>query len=126
MAERRTVLIVEDHEDTRELLRIALEGEGFGVITATNGVKLVPLVRSHMPSLILLDMMLPWVDGIGLCQALKDDPELHAIPIFFISANTTAKVVEQAIGAGAVEYLGKPIDIGGLLERMRRHLPPVS
>ncbi len=126
MAERPTVMIVEDNEDTRELLRIALETEGFGVIAATDGVKLLPLIREHLPSLILLDLMLPWVDGFELCRAIKDNPDLNGIPIFFISAVSTDEAIEEGFRAGASEYIRKPIYIAGLLERIRQYLPPAA
>jgi DNA-binding response OmpR family regulator len=126
MAERPTVMIVEDNEDTRELLRIALETEGFGVVAATDGVKLLPLIRSHKPSLILLDLMLPWVDGYELCRAIKDNPDLSEIPIFFVSAITTDEAMEEGFRSGASEYIRKPIDIAALVERIRQYLPSAA
>lgn len=123
MAERPSVLIVEDHEDTRDMLRIALETEGFDVITAANGVKLLPLIRQHLPKLILLDVAMPWVDGFELCKAIKENPDLAQIPIFFLTARISDEDIEKGFRVGAAEYIKKPVELGPLFERIRQYLP---
>ena len=123
MADKQTILIVEDHEDTRDMLRIALETEGYGVVTAANGVKLLPLIREHVPALIILDIMMPWVDGFELARAIKDNEDLKHIPIFFVTAKINPEDVETGFRVGAAEYIQKPVDLDELFEKMNQHLP---
>jgi len=118
-----TVLIVEDHEDTRDMLRIALESEGYQVVSAGNGVKLLPTIRRHRPDLILLDIMMPWVDGFELCRAIKENPDLNGIPIFFLSAKISPEDVEAGFRVGANEYMYKPVDLGQLFDKIGQYLP---
>lgn len=122
MADRKTVLIVEDHDDTRDMLRIALETEGYKVVTAANGVKLLPLVREKVPDLILLDIMMPWVDGFELAKAIKDNDDLMQIPIFFITAKINPEDIEQGFRVGASEYIQKPVDLDDLFAKINKHL----
>lgn len=119
-----TILVVEDHEETRDMLRIALETEGYRVVTAASGVKLMPLIREAQPALILLDIMMPWVDGYELARAIKETDDLAQIPIFFITAKINREDVEAGYAAGAVEYLQKPLDLGLLFAKIRAHLKP--
>lgn len=120
---RTNILIVEDHEDTRDMLRIALETEGYHVITAANGVKLLPLIREHRPDLILLDIMMPWVDGFELCRAIKENPDLKEIPIFFLTAKINPEDIETGFRVGASEYIQKPVNLASLFEKIQDYLP---
>ncbi|RMF12145.1 MAG: response regulator [Candidatus Dadabacteria bacterium] len=122
MSDTRRILIVEDHDDTRDMLRIALENEGFEVVTAPNGVKLLPLIRENVPDLILLDIMMPWVDGFELARAIKDNDDLRNIPIFFITAKINPEDIETGFRVGAAEYIQKPIDLDELFEKIEQHL----
>lgn len=122
MADRKTVLIVEDHDDTRDMLRIALETEGYKVVTAANGVKLLPLVREKVPDLILLDIMMPWVDGFELAKAIKDNDDLMQIPIFFITAKINPEDIELGFRVGAAEYIQKPINLDDLFAKINKHV----
>jgi CheY-like chemotaxis protein len=117
------VLVVEDHEDTRDMLRIALETEGYAVVSAANGVKLLPLIRNSTPDLILLDIMMPWVDGFELCKAIKANPDLAHIPVFFLSAKINPEDVESGFRVGAAEYISKPVNLEQLFAKIRRYLP---
>ncbi len=123
MSDAPNILIVEDHEDTRDMLRIALDTEGFRVVTAPNGVKLLPLIRDESPDLILLDIMMPWVDGFELCRAIKENQDLQHIPIFFITAKINPEDIETGFRVGASEYIQKPINLDNLFEKIREYLP---
>ena len=122
MSDKKTILIVEDHDDTRDMLRIALETEGFAVLEASNGVKLLPLIRENHPDLIMLDIMMPWVDGFELAKAIKDNEDLKEIPIFFASAKINPEDIETGFRVGAAEYIQKPIDLDVLFEKISQHL----
>jgi len=89
-AERRPkVLIVDDDRETREMLTLALELEGYDVEQAANGLRLISSLRVDRPDLILLDVMMSWIDGFELCRSVKKNDELREIPVIFVSARKT-------------------------------------
>ncbi len=111
-----TILIAEDHMDSREALRALLEAFGYGVLVATNGREAVDLAFTESPDLILMDIMMPVLDGFEATRQLRDDVRTHAIPIIAVTAMEGAK--ELALHAGANDYVRKPIDIRTLLQKM--------
>ena len=82
---RPHVIIVDDDRDTREMLTLALELEGFEVGQAANGLRLISAMHVDRPDVILLDVMMSWIDGFELCRAIKQNPSFHDIPVIFIS-----------------------------------------
>lgn len=126
MSKRPVVLVVEDHEDSRDMLRIALESEGYEVETAADGVRLIPKIRECKPQLILLDVLVPWVRGVDLCKTIKESPDLKDIPVFFVTALNSPEDQERGFSAGACEYIGKPIDLNDLFTRIRRYIPDAA
>src|SRR2546421_11580156 len=85
---RKRILLVDDNEDLLELLRLNLKGAGFSIGTATNGLEAIRKARSINPDLILLDLMLPEIDGFGVCEILRRDPTTSSIPILLLSGLT--------------------------------------
>src|SRR6478752_4650394 len=128
MAERRPkVIIVDDDRDTREMLTLALDLEGYDVAQAANGIRLISSLHVDRPDVILLDVMMSWIDGFELCRSIKKNEEFRDIPVIFVSAKRTAEDVREGLEAGAVDYFAKPLDverlvarIGQLLEERRR------
>jgi len=113
------VIIVDDDRDTREMLTLALELEGFEVGQAANGLRLISAMHVDRPEVILLDVMMSWIDGFELCRAIKKNPTFTDIPVIFISARKSAEDEKTGLAAGAVAYFSKPIDMDGLVSRMR-------
>jgi DNA-binding response OmpR family regulator len=113
------IIIVDDDRDTREMLTLALELEGFDVGQAANGLRLISAMHVDRPDVILLDVMMSWIDGFELCRAIKKNPTFVDIPVIFISARKSAEDERTGLGCGAVAYFSKPIDMDGLVGRIR-------
>jgi DNA-binding response OmpR family regulator len=116
------VVIVDDDRDTREMLSLALELEGFEVGGAANGLRLISAMHVDRPDVILLDVMMSWIDGFELCRAIKKNPTFADIPVIFISARKSAEDERAGLGAGAVDYFTKPLDVDRLIARIRQIL----
>lgn len=115
-----TVLIAEDHLDSREALSALLEAFGFRVVPAVNGAQAVDLARQRRPDLILMDIMMPELDGFEATRQLRGFPETRDIPIITLTAMDGARTL--ALDAGANDFLPKPINSGVLLKKVRSWL----
>src|SRR3954468_24413072 len=82
---RKKILLVDDNEELLELLRLSFKDSGFSIVTATNGLEALKKARSLIPDLILLDLMLPEMDGFVVCETLRKDPATSAVPILILS-----------------------------------------
>lgn len=111
---RPTVLVVEDYDDTRVLLRHALEMKGCHVVEAVNGWEAVEVAMRERPRLILMDIDLPILDGTTATEILREHEELQDVPIVIMTAYDTADFRADAAEAGCTEYLTKPFDIDQL------------
>lgn len=121
------VLLVDDEHAIRTICRVNLEGEGMAVLEAADGAQALELVREERPSLVLLDVMMPIVDGWTAAAELQRDPETRDIPIVFVSARAAREDRLRAQELGAVGYVVKPFDpvglagvVEGVLERIGR------
>jgi DNA-binding response OmpR family regulator len=113
------VIIVDDDRDTREMLQVALEVEGFDVSLAANGLRLISSLHVDQPDLILLDVMMSWIDGFELCRSVKANPEFGHIPVVFISGRKLPDDIRRGYAVGAADYFTKPLDIDALIARIR-------
>lgn len=113
------VLIVEDEPDIRDLLVFHLEREGYQMTTSRNGVEAVRLARATLPDLVLLDLMLPGMNGLEVCRRLRQDPGTQAIPIVMLTAR--GDEVDRVLGLemGADDYVVKPFSPRELVARVR-------
>ena len=109
-----TVLLVEDTEDNRFMMRRLLEMAGYGVVEATNGEEAVRLAESERPALILMDLSLPVIDGLAATRAIRKLDGLSKTPIVAVSAHDTSDFQAEAIAAGCNSYITKPIDFSHL------------
>ena len=116
------ILIVDDEPDLLTVLRFGLEAEGFAVIEASDCEQGLALARQHMPDLIVLDLMLPRMDGYKVCRALKFDDRYKKIPIFILSARSGETDRRLALELGADEFHSKPYDMRELVARVRTRL----
>lgn len=119
---RHKVVIVDDDRETREMLTLALELEGFDVEQAANGLRLISSLHVDRPDLILLDVMMSWIDGFELCRSIKQNDEFRDIPVIFVSARKTGEDVQKGLSAGAADYFTKPVDIDKLTGRIHEIL----
>ena len=118
-----TVLVVEDFEDNRFMMRRLLEMSGYRVIEAVNGQEAVETARREHPDLILMDLSLPLLDGLAATRRIREQDGLSKVPIVAVSAHDTADFHADALAAGCNEYVTKPIDfdqLEGLLSRLIR------
>lgn len=117
-----TVLVAEDHLDSRDAMRALLEAFGYHVIVATNGREAVELATSHRPDLVLMDIMMPELDGFEATRELRKRPELEGMPIIAVTAMEGAH--QLAIQAGANDFIRKPVDIRGLIAKVNDWIQP--
>jgi two-component system alkaline phosphatase synthesis response regulator PhoP len=104
------VLLADDEEDIKSVLKIFLESTGFEVITAYDGLNTIDMAREGKPDIIILDIMMPIVDGFEVCKRLKDDPNTCEIPVIMLSAASHAESIQKGLECGAVDYVIKPIE----------------
>ena len=117
-----TILVVGDQPINVQLLKRKLEREGIQVSAAYNGAEALTLVKVVKPDLILLDVMMPDMDGIEVCQRLQADEATRSIPIIFVTARTSKEGKIEGLGVGAVDYITKPIDLDETLARVQTQL----
>mgnify|MGYP000569065657 CR=1 FL=1 len=119
---KKRILVVDDELDLVETLRFSLELEGYEVLVAYNGEDALHLARNENPDLILLDVMLPKMDGYKVCRLLKFDARFRHIPIFMLTAKTQEK--DRMIGeqTGADEYITKPFEMDDLMKKVKEYL----
>jgi two-component system response regulator VicR len=121
--EAKRIVCIEDEPDMIELLRAILEGKGFEFIGADGGVEGLKVVRDKKPDLILLDLMMPDMDGWEVFQQVKDDPELSKIPVVVVTAK--AQSIDKVLGlyiARAEDYITKPFKVQDLVDSIEKFI----
>jgi len=121
-----SVLIVDDEPMTRSLLRMMLQREDYRIYEASDGMEALTAVRRHHPDIILLDVMMPNMDGITVCQHLRQDDETANMSIILFSAKTDSRAVQEGLQAGANRYLTKPVSRDLLLQSIQELLPAAT
>ncbi len=119
---RDIVLLVDDSPEALGFLTEALESSGFSVLIATSGQSALNIVDRITPDLILLDAVMPAMDGFTTCRRLKMNPSVSQVPVIFMTGLTETEHVVHALDSGGVDYLTKPINIDELRARIRVHL----
>jgi DNA-binding response OmpR family regulator len=119
---RDIVLLVDDSPESLSFLTEALEETGYSVLIATSGASALSIVDRITPDLILLDAVMPGMDGFETCQRLKAHGVVAQVPVIFMTGLTETEHVVRALGAGGVDYLTKPINVDELRARIRVHL----
>ncbi len=124
---RGTVLVVEDNADEAQMIRMILEPEGYRVTLAPDGQAGLEQVEVGKPDLIILDVMMPILDGFAMCAKLREDPEYKTIPVILLTAvadrvRDTKYPIDGVLRAEAEEYLEKPVDPKDLLAAVERRL----
>jgi DNA-binding response OmpR family regulator len=116
------ILIVDDEPDLLTVLRFGLEAAGFEVLQASDGEQALALARQHLPDLMILDLMLPRMDGYKVCRALKFDERYRALPILILSARSGEQDRRLAFDMGADAFMSKPYDMTALVKLIRARL----
>jgi class 3 adenylate cyclase/CheY-like chemotaxis protein len=116
------ILIADDNPMNVDILQTRLSARGYEVITANDGEAALQAAREHQPDLLLLDVMMPKMDGLEVCRQVKGDPEMPFTPIILVTAKAEARDIIAGLDAGADEYLPKPVDQGALVARVRSML----
>ncbi|MCZ6676433.1 MAG: SpoIIE family protein phosphatase [Candidatus Poribacteria bacterium] len=113
-----TILVVDDDIDILELIEMSLTSDGFDVITANGGVSALEHAKAHSPDLILLDLMMPEMDGFAVMEKLKAEAQTRTIPVIMLTARAQTHEKVQGLGAGADDYITKPFDLHELTARI--------
>lgn len=118
----KKVLIVEDSRLTREMVKDTLIAESFAVVEANDGLEGIRKAYEEIPDLIILDIIMPRMDGVSLCKILTQGSETRDIPIIMLTSRTSSTDVKEGLEAGAVDYIKKPFDSIELIARVRSAL----
>lgn len=115
----KRILVVEDDPNTVRLISYTLEQEGYEVLTASNGIEGLKKAQEEEPELLVLDVMLPGLDGFEVCHRLRSEPRTAALPILMLSAKAQETDIATGIKMGADDYLAKPADPLEVVEKVR-------
>jgi DNA-binding response OmpR family regulator len=118
---KNKILLVDDEPVNIQLLKGALSGD-YEIFSSLNGFNAIDQIKSLMPDLILLDVMMPEMNGFDVCRVLKSDEACSAIPVIFLTAMDTIDGEAQGLGAGGIDFLTKPVNLNLLKLRIRNHL----
>ena len=118
----RKILIIEDYPATSKMIAEILEMEGYQSVISADGLLGVEKAKSEKPDLILLDIMLPGIDGLEVCSRLRADEQTKHIPVIMVSVKASTEDVKSGLDKGANGYVSKPFDPFKLLEIVKKHL----
>lgn len=118
----KTVMIVEDNELNMKLFNDLLEAKGYRTVQTRNGLEAMDLARQHRPDLILMDIQLPEVSGLEIIKWLKEDDDLHPIPIIAVTAFAMKGDEERIRQGGCEAYISKPISVVNFLETVKSYI----
>lgn len=104
----KKILIADDEEDVKVVVQLYLESKGYEIVTAFDGLDAIDKAREEKPDLILLDIMMPVLDGFAVCKKLKADPDTAGIPVIMLSASSHSESKQKGLDAGAINYIIKP------------------
>jgi adenylate cyclase len=122
MSDPARILIVDDNEINRDILVTRLEAHGYHTLQAADGVEALASIRKNRPDLVLLDVMMPKIDGLEVCRQVRADSSLPFLPIILVTAKADSTDIVAGLDAGADEYLTKPVDQSALVARVRSML----
>ncbi|MFA5157172.1 MAG: response regulator [Candidatus Omnitrophota bacterium] len=112
------ILVIDDNEKNVELLEAILQAAGFEVLKAYNGKQAIEMIGKERPDLLLLDIMMPELDGFQVCELLRKDPQNSGLPVVMVTAKDKESDIVQSLERGADDYIVKPIDKKELLGKI--------
>lgn len=116
---KKTILVVDDEKDLLDLIEYNLKKEGFEVLRAENGEEGIAVAKEHKPDLVLLDIMMPKMDGLQVVEHMRKDDDLKRIPIIFLTARSDEKTEVEGLNKGGDDYITKPISTTKLISRIK-------
>lgn len=116
----KKILVVEDNEMNRDMLRRRLERKGYSVLTAVDGAQGLDVAKTDAPDVIIMDLSLPRMDGWEACRRLKADQATKAIPVIALTAHAMSTDRDKALAAGCDDFDTKPVDFARLLEKIEQ------
>ncbi len=120
--DRKRILVVDDEIYIVHILEFSLTMEGYSVLTASDGEEALRIIEQERPDLVVLDIMMPKLDGYEVCRRLRQDEQFRSLPVILLSAKGRPIDREAGLGAGADDYITKPFSPRKLLEKMRELL----
>lgn len=115
----KTILVVDDEKDLLDLIEYNLKKEGFDVLKAENGEEGIKIAKEHKPDLVLMDIMMPKMDGMEAVEKIRADEDLKSIPIIFLTARSDEKTEVEGLNKGGDDYITKPISTTKLISRIK-------
>ena len=122
MENQETILVVDDNRDNVEILRAFLESRGYRVVSAPDGKTALAKLEESRPELVLLDVMMPGMDGWQVCRTIKNHPEFGSTRVMMVTAKGGFEDKVEGMRSGADDYVVKPIDLHELGEKVKRNL----
>ena len=116
---KETILVVDDEQDLLDLIEYNLKKENYKVLRAEDGEEALQMAREHTVDLVLMDIMMPKMDGIEACRLMREDSALKHIPVIFLTARGDEKTEVEGLDTGADDYITKPISTAKLVSRIR-------
>jgi two-component system alkaline phosphatase synthesis response regulator PhoP len=116
---KQTILVVDDEKDLLDLIEYNLKKEGFAVLKAENGEEGIKIAKEHKPDLVLMDIMMPKMDGMEAVETMRADEDLKSIPIIFLTARSDEKTEVEGLDKGGDDYITKPISTTKLISRIK-------
>lgn len=116
---KKTILVVDDEKDLLDLIEYNLKKEGFDVLKAENGEEGIEIAKKHNPDLVLMDIMMPKMDGMEAVEKMRGDDKLKSIPIIFLTARSDEKTEVEGLNKGGDDYITKPISTTKLISRIK-------
>lgn len=116
---KKTILVVDDEKDLLDLIEYNLKKEGFEVLTAENGEQGITIAKESKPDLVLLDIMMPKMDGLEAVEIMRKDDDLKRMPIIFLTARSDEKTEVEGLNKGGDDYITKPISTTKLISRIK-------
>ena len=122
---QKTLLVADDEQDIVDLVAYNLTKEGFHVLTAADGLESLRMIRKHHPDIVILDWMMPAMDGLEVCRRLRQDPETSRLPVIMLTAKSD--MVDKILGLemGADDYVTKPFHVRELVARIHAVASPL-
>jgi len=116
--QKKTILVVDDERDLLDLIEYNLKKEGYDVLKAEDGLEGIRMAKKYKPDLVLLDIMMPKMNGLEACEQIREDDEIKQTPIIFLTAKNDEKTEVRGLNLGADDFLTKPISTAKLVSRI--------
>jgi DNA-binding response OmpR family regulator len=112
------ILVIDDDTKLTDLLQLVFESKGFGVTIANSGIQALESLETELPEAVLLDLMMPGMSGLEVCQRIRANPRTSNVPVVVLTAKTGTKSKQELLKAGATDYLVKPVPLNDLVSRI--------